>query len=187
MGFRYRRFRCCHETAIEFKVLLGNEKLMFHSYLVEGMSGGKQLSKRARAGMPSGSGQPYSITSSARPSNVAGISMPSALAAPTSLVVPFSFALPADTDSAAGHACARIGRPASAASSLPAAPREAEPVTNQRLVDLSRLTTPNLPQYGHFIPACNGINQVRDATYKCSVQSNGTGPRAGSCRARSAA
>jgi hypothetical protein len=35
-----------------------------------------------------GGRQPYSITSSARPSNVAGVSMPSALAAPTSLVVP---------------------------------------------------------------------------------------------------
>jgi hypothetical protein len=40
-------------------------------------------------GAINGSRQPYSITSSARPSNVAGISMPSALAAPTSLVVPF--------------------------------------------------------------------------------------------------
>jgi hypothetical protein len=31
------RFRCCHETAIELKVLLANKKLMFHGYLVEGM------------------------------------------------------------------------------------------------------------------------------------------------------
>ena len=37
MSFRCRRFLCCHEIAIEFKVLLANEKLMFLSYLVEGM------------------------------------------------------------------------------------------------------------------------------------------------------
>src|SRR5216684_3065376 len=36
-SFRCRRLRCCHETAIELKVLLANEKLMFHSHLVEGM------------------------------------------------------------------------------------------------------------------------------------------------------
>src|SRR4029077_18509501 len=37
VSFRCRRFRCSHETAIELKVLLANEKLMFHSYLLEGM------------------------------------------------------------------------------------------------------------------------------------------------------
>ena len=47
---------------------------------------------------------------------------------------------------------------------------------NQGLVDVSRFTSPSLPQYGHFIPACNGVNQVLGATYQCGVQSNGTGP-----------
>jgi hypothetical protein len=37
VSFRCRRFRCSHETAIELKVLVANEKLMFHSYLLEGM------------------------------------------------------------------------------------------------------------------------------------------------------
>src|ERR1700738_2411580 len=37
VSFRCRRFRCSHETAIELKVLLANEKLMFHSYLLERM------------------------------------------------------------------------------------------------------------------------------------------------------
>jgi hypothetical protein len=36
VSFRCRRFRCSHATAIELKVLLANEKLMFHSYLLEG-------------------------------------------------------------------------------------------------------------------------------------------------------
>ncbi len=36
--------------------------------------------------------------------------------------------------------------------------------------------TTSLPQYGHFIPAYNGVNQVLGATYKCGMQSNGTGP-----------
>ena len=30
--------RCSHEIAIEPKVLLANEKLMFHSYLLEGIN-----------------------------------------------------------------------------------------------------------------------------------------------------
>jgi hypothetical protein len=47
---------------------------------------------------------------------------------------------------------------------------------NQRLVDLSRFTTPNLPQYGHFIPPRNSVNQVLGATYESGVQSDGTGP-----------
>jgi hypothetical protein len=36
VSFRCRRFRCSHETVIELKVLLANEKLMFHSYLLWG-------------------------------------------------------------------------------------------------------------------------------------------------------
>jgi hypothetical protein len=36
VSFRCRRFRYSHETAIELKVLLANEKLMFHSYLLWG-------------------------------------------------------------------------------------------------------------------------------------------------------
>ena|SRR6478752_7502346 len=36
VSFRCRRLRCSHATAIELKVLLANEKLMFHSYLLEG-------------------------------------------------------------------------------------------------------------------------------------------------------
>jgi hypothetical protein len=57
-----------------------------------------------------GSRQPYSITSSARPSNIAGISMPSALAAPTSLVVPFFIHIAGPQGQrrvTAGRACAR--------------------------------------------------------------------------------
>src|SRR5882672_11318603 len=37
VSFRCRHFRCSHETAIELKVFLANEKLTFHSYLLEGM------------------------------------------------------------------------------------------------------------------------------------------------------
>jgi hypothetical protein len=47
--------------------------------------------------------------------------------------------------------------------------------------------TTSLPQYGHFIPAYNGVNQVLGATYKCGMQSTEPAPRAGSCRTRSAA
>jgi hypothetical protein len=57
-----------------------------------------------------GSRQPYSITRSARPSNVAWISMPSALAAPTSLVEPFFIHIAGRRGQCrvtAGRACAR--------------------------------------------------------------------------------
>jgi hypothetical protein len=37
VSFHYRRFRCSHATAIELEVLLANEKLMFHGYLLESM------------------------------------------------------------------------------------------------------------------------------------------------------
>jgi hypothetical protein len=40
---------------------------------------------------------------------------------------------------------------------------------NRRLVRL-------IPQHDRFIPERNGINQVFGATYRCRVQSNGTGP-----------
>src|ERR1700704_3717969 len=52
---------------------------------------------------------------------------------------------------------------------------------------LVRLVSPSQLKYGHVIPACNGFNQVLGASHDCGVQSNGTGPRAGSCRTRSAA
>jgi hypothetical protein len=51
------------------------------------------------------------------------------------------------------------------------------PVTKPARVDLSRFTSPNLPQYGPFIPAHNGAAQVLDASYECRLNSNGTGPR----------
>jgi hypothetical protein len=57
------------------------------------MNGHRQTGPTGPFRANTGSGHPYSITSSARPSNVAGISMPGALAAPTRLV---AFALPAD-------------------------------------------------------------------------------------------
>ena len=43
-----RRFRCSHETAIELKVLLANEKLMFHSYLPKAWTGSHIAPKRGK-------------------------------------------------------------------------------------------------------------------------------------------
>ena len=64
----------------------------------------------------------------------------------------------------------------SAATSLPTAPRTAEPVIKPTLRHLTGLTSPSRPQYGHCILARNGANQVLGATYECGVQGNGTGP-----------
>jgi hypothetical protein len=46
VSFRCRRFRCSHATAIEFKVLLANEELMFHSYLLGAPTGSRIAPKR---------------------------------------------------------------------------------------------------------------------------------------------
>src|SRR6266403_5321038 len=68
-----------------------------------------------------GSRQPYSITSSARPSNVAGISMPSALAAPTSLAVPFFIHIAGPTRTAQSECRPRL-RPLMGCSAPPLVP-----------------------------------------------------------------
>jgi hypothetical protein len=49
VSFSCRRFRCSHETAIELKVLLANEKLMFHSYLLRAWTGSHIAPKRGRS------------------------------------------------------------------------------------------------------------------------------------------
>src|SRR4051794_35159001 len=60
-----------------------------------------------------------------------------------------------------------------------AGPCKLEPVIKPTLDRLSRFISPNLPQYGRFIPAQKGVNGVLGATDEYGVKSNGPGPASG--------